>query len=101
MGVSKFEFQPIESFQYGGGGYVVCTMRKQQARDTVLDHWSHTHVNWVLRKNLHSFGNTSIISDITQTDQYKLCVFTPSAVVTQINLYIFHLIIRIYQTKKP
>jgi len=51
---------------------------------------------WVLRSNLHSFGNISIISDVIQTDQCKLRVLTPSAVVTYIYLYIFHLIIRMY-----
>jgi len=76
--------------------YVAWTVQKQQARDTVLDRWSHTHANWVRPKNLHSFGNISIISDIIQIDQCKLRVFIPSAVLPHINLYIFHLITRIY-----
>jgi len=66
MGFSKLEFRPIESFQYRVGGHVVWTMQKQQATDTLLDGQSHTYANWVLRKNLCSFDNISIMSDIIQ-----------------------------------
>jgi hypothetical protein len=66
MGFSTFEFQPIESFHYEG--YVIWTVQKQDVRDTVLYRLSHTHVNWVPRKNLYTSGNTSI-SDIIQIGQ--------------------------------
>jgi hypothetical protein len=67
MRFSTFEFRPTESFHYGG--YVIWTVQKQEARDTVLDRWSHTHAKWVPRKNVYSSGNISIISDIIQIVQ--------------------------------
>jgi hypothetical protein len=60
MVFSKFEFRQIESFQYIGG-YVVWTVQKKQARDTLF--WIvgvARMLNWALRSNLHGFGNISI-----------------------------------------
>jgi hypothetical protein len=69
MEFSKFEFRPMESFQYIGG-FLVWTVQKQQARNTLF--WTVGVVRmqiWVLHSNLHSFGNISIISGIIQGDQ--------------------------------
>jgi hypothetical protein len=68
---------------------VVSIVQKKQARSNTL--FSTVGVAriqiWVLRSNLYSFGNISIISGITQIDQCKVTCFTPSSVVTHISRY--------------
>jgi len=71
----KFEFRPMESFQYIGR-FLVWTVQKQQARDTVF--WTVGVVRmqiWVLRSNLYSCGNISIISGIIQMIKKPLCTW--------------------------
>jgi hypothetical protein len=95
MGFSKFEFRPMESFQYIRG-FLIWTVQKQQARDTLF--WTDGIVRmqiWVLRSNLYSFGNISIISGIIQIDRCKVNVCLLQVPWSLISTVIFYTVITI------
>jgi hypothetical protein len=94
MGISKFEFRPVESLQYRGrGGYGLESAEEAREGYSLLYRWSRTHVNLGAPFKLIDFRQYTVL--YIQMNE-TLHVFTPSAVVTYINCRILHLIILLY-----
>ena len=94
MGFSKFEFRPVGTFRYIEG-YLVWRVQKEQAGGHSVRLLEPRACKFGCCVRTFIFSATFQLQMVCTNRSVQSLAFVTSAVVTHINFYIFHLIIRI------